>query len=558
MKKQLIEILKKNKKIIIIEAIMCIILRVILLINPMFYSNAVNNISNSNFKNAIIILIAYLGSVSLYKIIEYIRHNTFYNVYNSIYKGCTEIGIKSTYNNSNFSLSRFNISQYINIMNTDIDTISSFFANSIYRIVQLAEFIFIYYYFFKTDLLIFSITIITSIIVFLFITIFGNKIQIFNTTRKEDFDKKTGSINNYFVGISDIKGFNIGKRLNKDINKSADKYTASNAKYNVLYNTINIIAVYVFQLLRLFVFIYGVYQISKGNMKLGVILIIYDYYQKIIDNFSLVSTLNLEYKNLGVSLERFNKLFEYAHEEEKNDDENHKNLKGNIEFKNILYGYRHDPILSNFSVKYKTNNIYGITGKTGSGKTGVFDLLMKMNSPIEGVITIDGINIDLINDYTYYNLVSVVKQNPFFFEDSIKNNLVLAGNDFDDIVAVCKEIGFHDRIMGLEKGYDTIISNESNIFSTPEKNLLGIIRVILKDTKIYMFDEVIETLDNDCLKKVMKALQKRKKNHTIFIITRNKRILRQVDEITLLDEGEVVDVGTHTDLTENSDLYSEI
>ncbi len=558
MKEQIIKILKKSKKQIIIEAIVCVFLRAILLINPMFYSNAVNNISNANYKSAIIILIAYLGSVSLYKIIEYIRQNTFYNVYNSIYKEATELGIKNTYNNSNFSLSRFNNSQYINIMNNDIDIMSSFFANSIYRIVQLAEFLFIYYYFFKIDTSIFIVTIIASIFVFIFIIVFGNKIQIFNTSRKEYFDKKTSLISNYFLGISDIKGFNIGKKLNKDISKAAGKYTNSHAKYNVFYNVSNMIAIYVFQLLRLLVFIYGVYQISKGNMKLGVILIIYDYYQKIIDNFSLVSTFNLEYKNFGVSLERYKKLFEYAHDDDKEDDVTYKTFKGIIEFKNVLYGYRHDPILSDFSSKYKEGNIYGITGKTGSGKTGVFDLIMKMNSPIEGVITIGGTNIDLINDYTYYNLVSVVKQNPFFFEDSIKNNLMLVASNFDEVVELCKEIGFHERIMELENGYDTIISNESNIFSTPEKNLLGIIRVLLKNTKIYMFDEVIETLDKNNTTKVMKILQNRKDNHIIMIITRNKKILRQADEINLLDEGRLIDSGTHAKLTEKCDLYSEI
>ena len=550
-------ILKRSKKEIIIELFVCIILRIILLVIPILYSETVNYISYQMFDKAIYILILYIAIMTVNKTFEYIRQHTFYNVYNKVYKECTSLGVQHTYKNSIFSLSRFSTGEYLNIMSNDIDIISSFFSNGIYRIVQLCEFLVIYYYFFTINILLFWVTLFFSIIVLVLIIIFGNKIQVYNKERKDDYDNKTSAINDVFTGINEIKGFNVGKTINSKVNSETNKYTSSNARYAVLYNSINIAAVYFFEILRLLIFIYGIYLIIDGKMELGVLLIIYSYYQKIIDNFSLVSTLNLEYKNIKMSLSRFNKLFEYSRNENESDIEI-KNPIGKIEFNHVLYGYRHDPILNDFTVEIKPNSITAITGKTGSGKTGIFDLLMKMNRQIQGSILLDKIDISSINDVSYYNLVSIARKSPLFFDCSIKENLMLIGKDFDEIEKVCKLVGIHDHIEKLEKGYDTIISNEKNVLSSSDKRLLSIARVLLKNTKIFLFDEIIETLDKEHRTNIMKILNEKKEEHTIIIISRDKKILKCTDEIILMNGGVLAGVGTHKELNNKNELYKEI
>ncbi|NLC48122.1 MAG: ABC transporter ATP-binding protein, partial [Tenericutes bacterium] len=482
---------------------------------------------------------------------------TFYNVYNKVYKECTSIGIEHTYKNSIFSLSRFSTGEYLNLMSSDVDIISSFFSNGIYRVIQLCEFLVIYYFFFTVNILLFYVTLFFSVIVLILIVIFGNKIQVYNKERKENLDKKTSAINDVFAGINEIKGFNVGKTINNKVNKETNKYTSSNARYAIVYNSINIAAVYFFEILRLLVFIYGIYLIVDGKMELGSLLIIYSYYQKIIDNFSLVSTLNLEYKNVKMSLIRFGKLFENSREENDSDIEINDPI-GKIDFNHVLYGYRHDPILNDFTVTIKPNSITAITGKTGSGKTGIFDLLMKMNRQIQGNILIDGIDISSINDVCYYNLISVARKNPLFFDCSIKENLLLIGKEFKEIEKVCKLVGIHEHILKLEKGYDTVISNEKNVLSSSDKRLLSIARVLLKDTKIFLFDEIIETLDKEHRMNIMSILEEKKKNHTILIISRDKKLLKITDEIIIMNSGILSGVGTHKELSNKNDLYKEI
>lgn len=550
-------ILKRSKKEIVIELFVCIVLRVILLVIPILYSKAVNFISYQMFEKAVYVLVLYIAVMTVNKTFEYIRQHTFYNVYNKVYKECTSIGIEHTYKNSIFSLSRFSTGEYLNLMSSDVDIISSFFSNGIYRVIQLCEFLVIYYFFFTVNILLFYVTLFFSVIVLILIVIFGNKIQVYNKERKENLDKKTSAINDVFAGINEIKGFNVGKTINNKVNKETNKYTSSNARYAIVYNSINIAAVYFFEILRLLVFIYGIYLIVDGKMELGSLLIIYSYYQKIIDNFSLVSTLNLEYKNVKMSLIRFGKLFENSREENDSDIEINDPI-GKIDFNHVLYGYRHDPILNDFTVTIKPNSITAITGKTGSGKTGIFDLLMKMNRQIQGNILIDGIDISSINDVCYYNLISVARKNPLFFDCSIKENLLLIGKEFKEIEKVCKLVGIHEHILKLEKGYDTVISNEKNVLSSSDKRLLSIARVLLKDTKIFLFDEIIETLDKEHRMNIMSILEEKKKNHTILIISRDKKLLKITDEIIIMNSGILSGVGTHKELSNKNDLYKEI
>lgn len=552
-------ILAKCKKQILLEYITCIVLRGILLVIPILYSNAINFVSASMYEKAIHIIIIYVIIITGYKITEYARQRTFYNLYNKMYKEYTVKAAENTCANSIFSLSRFTMGEYMNILNSDIDTICTFFCNAIYRSVQILEFIFIYYYFYTISFQLFLITIGASILVLTGILLFGKRLQKLNKERKDNLDKKTGIVNDIFIGVKEIKGFNILNFVSNKVERGANDYVEAHAKYNREFNLSNIIAIYIFELLRLVMMIYGIYLIKDGYMEIGILMMIYSYYQKIIDNFTLVSTINVEYRSLVVSLKRYNKIVEYARRsiEDGKFVENDE-TKGRIEFKNILYGYRNDPVLKDFNLVVRENNIYSITGVSESGKMAIFELLLKLNRQHEGNIMVDDNEISEINDESYYKLVSYARANPIFFDCSIKENLMLVEPDFTRVEKVCKMVKVHDDILKLKDGYDTIIGTDCTVLSATTKSLLSIARVILKDSRILLFDEIIDSLDKTNKKNILKVLETLSENHTIMIITRDKGILKLSDEIVLIDQGRVEAVGRHNELMENSEIYKHL
>ena len=552
-------ILKNCKKEITLEFLVCIVLRGILLIIPILYSSAINFASITLYEKAIHMIIIYVVVITIYKVTEYLRQRTFYNLYNKMYKEYTVKAVENTCANSIFSLSRFTTGEYMNILNSDIDIICSFFCNAVYRSVQILEFIFIYYYFYTISLELFIVSVISSIIVLLGILLFGRRLEKLNKKRKDSLDIKTGIVNDIFVGIKEIKGFNILNFVSKKVEIGADEYVSANAKYNREYNLSNIIAIYIFEIIRLIMLIYGIYMIKDGYIEIGILMIIYSYFQKIIDNFTLISTVNVEYRSLNVSLKRYNKIVEYARksiEDGKFIDNNDTN--GKIEFKNILYGYKNDPVLKDFNLKIREHSIYSINGVSDSGKMGIFELLLKLNRQNEGNILVDNNEISEINDEAYYKLISYARSNPIFFDCSIRDNLMLVEPDFSKIEKVCKMVKVHDDILKLKDGYDTIIGTDCTVLSSTTKKLLSIARVILKDSRILLFDEIIDSLDKTNKKNIIKVLQKLSEEHTILIITRDKGILKLSDEIILLDQGKVEAVGRHNELMETSDIYKQL
>lgn len=552
-------ILKNNYKKISYEFLVCIALRGILLVIPIIYSQSINELSKKDYNKASTLIIISLIIITIYKLFEYLRQVTFYRLYNKLYVDFTNESIKNACANSLFSLSRFSIGQFNNIVNNDVDVIASYYTNSIYRIVQILEFGFIYYYFYRVNIVLFWLTIGFSLLAMGYLQYKGKYLQKLNIERKEKLDDKLGIINDVFMGIKEIKAFNIINKMNEKVSHKVKRFIQSNSKFNITNAIYNIISLYFFEIIRLLIMLYGIKLIANHQLEIGVLMIIYSYYQKIIDNFSLISTINVETRGMIVSLNRFNKLSEYAHEE--NADLlpiNINELKGNIEFNNILYGYQHDPILNNISLQLKANTINVITGSASSGKSGICDLLLKLNRQHEGVVTIDHFEISKISNQQYFDLVSYVRKEPYFFDISIRDNLLLVEEDFEKIVDLCKQLDVHEAIMKLPNGYDTIINLDATKFSPTDLSLLTLVRVILKNTKIIIFDEIVDTLNKEGKKAVLKLLKTIQGEHTIVIISRDPDVLKLASNVILMNQGIVVATGTHDQLLKNNEDYRQL
>lgn len=553
---ELKKIIKISKGPLILKFISSIIIRVFLLVIPIILSTIINYITVNKFKEAIVSSLILIAIVVFYRLSEAINQVLYFNLHTKIYSYYNDLAINKTNDNSLFSLSRFSLGEYTNMVITDVDILTTFIVSNVVRVIQIIEFLVIYIYFYTLDIYLFISAVVLSIIMIFVAVKSGRKVQKLNENRKIELDKMTSSIHDYFLGIKEVKSFNIFDSISKITEEKTSNYLKANSKYNVKFNYNNQMSLCVFEVFRVLSVIYGIYLVSIGNIKVGVVLIIYNYYQKIIDNFSSILTINVEVRNYNVSLKRFYRLLEHS-SKRKTKIDNIENVEGNIKFKNILYGYRDNPTLKDISFTINKNSLNVITGKTGKMALGIYDLLLKLNRAHEGVITIDDIDINNISDKGYFKFVSSSSEEPAFFNMSIKDNIGIIEDNYDLLVKTCKDLGIHDTIMGLSKGYDTIM-NKTIDLSTLDKQLLSIIRVIVKDSKIMLFDESINSFDKVTLRRIKKKLNELKRDHTILVISHNQDLFDIADNILVMDNKKIVESGSKEELLKNKQLFYRI
>jgi ABC-type multidrug transport system fused ATPase/permease subunit len=195
-----------------------------------------------------------------------------------------------------------------------------------------------------------------------------------------------------------------------------------------------------------------------------------------------------------------------------------------------LYGFRDNPTLDKPTFSIKPNEIAVLTGRDETAQNGIFDLLMKLNRQHEGNITLDGIEIEDIDDCSYYKLVSSVSRQSLFFNISIMKNLKLINDDEDKIKEVCTRLGLDEEIIKLDNGYETVIDSNTPISMSATK-LLVIARLLLTESKIILIDDIINLLEEEHERNVLALLEEMKRNHTIIIITHSKEIIEVADEV---------------------------
>ena len=547
------KVLLKNKRWFLFKFLASLLIRTFLLIIPLYYSYLIDELTKGNYNAAYQMLIMFFIFTILYRITEVMNQISYYKLYSNLYKTYLDLGFSKTCNNSLYSLSRFSLSEYSNIMSEDFETLSDYYTTLVIRVVEILEAIYIIIYFFTINVLIGYLTLLISLIILFILLFYNPKIAKTNQERKNRHDKRISLFQELLLSVREIKGFNIFNVAHERIKNTVDDYVKWNNKLNVdKYNLkqLSLGLIDVFQFIGLLI---GIKMIISGNMTIGVLTIIYSYYTKLSNLFLSIITLFESRINVKVARIRIHKLFQYAMVNYTNEVVK-ADIKGKITFQNVLYGNKQDPILNDVSFVIKPNTFNIITGLSGSGKTGILDLLLRYNRQHQGTILIDEENISNISSDKLSKIVSAVRKNPTFFNISIKDNLSIFDSNFENIIYFCKLFGIHDYIMGLENGYDTILLNDATNINSDVKYVLAIIRVFLKKTKIMLFDEVFDYLSKDISTNILDFLKNLKNENTIIVITKNKNILKDevVNQIILLDNNKVIGIGLYDDLKDDN------
>lgn len=295
------KILKRAKKEVILKTITSLFIQSLALIIPVFWSKTVNEVTDTNYKVGYYLIIITALLTIFYYFWSYLNQKTWFRLYNKLYNEYTLETISETDN-----INRINLGEYTNILNNDIDIICNFFCNLVTRIFQVIEFFVIYAYFLSFNLIIFSITVIISILMVIVYFKSGKKVQDLNIKRKATLDSKTIMLHKLYSSLANKKN-NTNSIINL-FTKDNKAYLKANYNYNVIIQGIIFTVLGIIELSKYIIIFYSVYLVKMGMIEIGTILLIYSYYDNIINNFNVLGTITADYQSFIVSLKRLNKI----------------------------------------------------------------------------------------------------------------------------------------------------------------------------------------------------------------------------------------------------------
>ena len=217
-------------------------------------------------------------------------------------------------------------------------------------------------------------------------------------------------------------------------------------------------------------------------------------------------------------------------------------------------------VLDKINFKINANETVAFVGKSGAGKSTIFNLLCKMYDIDKGEILIDGININELDEDSIRGNITIISQSPYIFNKSIKDNLKLVKEDVtdDEIVSACKLAHLDDFIETLENKYDTIVGEGGVTLSGGQRQRLAIARALIQKTEIILFDEATSALDNETQAQIQESINNMKGEYTILIIAHRLSTIINCDRILFIDNGKVIKEGTHKELLKTSKEYREL
>jgi len=302
--------------------------------------------------------------------------------------------------------------------------------------------------------------------------------------------------------------------------------------------------------------------VSKGNLEVGVMVAFILYVQRFFDP---IRQLTMHYSVLQRAMAAGERIFEVIDVPVEVKDKTNatvlKKIDGSIEFKKVTFGYLPDePILKNVSFKVEPGETVALVGPTGSGKTTITSLTHRFYDVWEGEVIIGGHDIRTVTQSSLAKQVGMVLQEPFLFTGTVIENIRYVHNDTprSTVIEAAKAVGAHDFIIQLPNGYDSMLEQRGGNISLGQRQLLSFARAIVANTKILILDEATASVDSYTEMLIQDALSKLLKNRTGVVIAHRLATIRSADRIIVLQDGTIIETGTHDELVATNGLYSHM
>ena len=447
----------------------------------------------------------------------------------------------------------------------DVDTIAQSMNQSLATLVSsVTLFIGTIVMMFYTNWILALTAIFSSLIGFAGMGAILKSSQKYFAEKQRELGNLNGHIEEIYSGLNVVKAYNGKKEADEKFDKYNKRVCVSNQKSQFLSGLMHPLMAFIGNFGYVAVCIVGAVLTVNDVISFGVIVAFMTYIRLFTNPLSQIAQSMTSLQSTGAASER---VFEFLDEKEMLDQKeitkklDKDDIKGNIEFDNVVFRYANSdsPTIKNFTAKAKQGQKIAIVGPTGAGKTTMVNLLMKFYEINEGDIKIDGISTKELLRENIHELFTMVLQDTWLFNGTIKENIIYNRKDISDerVKEVCKEVGLHHFIKTLPKGYDSVVSENDNI-SAGQRQLLTIARGMIEDAPFLILDEATSNVDTRTEELVQAAMDKLMEGRTSFIIAHRLSTIKNADLILVMNEGNIIEQGNHDELINQNGFYAEL
>ncbi len=556
--------LKDKKKKLFLYIFLVIFTYLPVLLNAYFWGMALEGLMMEDFSKFVLFLGLWEGLYILFYSLLQIPRDALYN----------ELEIQFTKNVSkdlyqkldNLPAKAFEdigVGEWINRIYTDPDRVMELLNKLIKMICRALVVVVVFIIAFRVSFILGIECSIFGLVMGLISYHYFPKIKKTQEKIKKDSDRYVKIATENITGIREIKSLGIKKNVENKVFSIIDRLfleTRKIKKYEIVYYGLNNLAYFILQFIILFT---SGYLFMEGKLAYSTFIMLEMYIWRIDDVVESISDFGVNYNKVKVSLKRIsevvhNKLYQDEHFGNKK----LKNTKGVITFNHVNFKYsdNEDYTLKDFSLEIEPGGKIAIVGRSGNGKSTLFNLLLRYFDPSEGEILLDGILLNELTEEDLRSNISIIRQSPFLFNLSIFENFQLVREDvtLDEVRKVCREAYIDEYIMSLPNQYNTIIGEGGVNLSGGQKQRIAIARTLLLNTKIILFDEATSALDNESQSYIKKTIDNLVKDHTIVIVAHRLSTIVDAECIHVVDHGTLIASGTHQELLATCMVYQNL
>lgn len=558
--KKLIPYYKKYLKLFLLTMGLMLLSAIVGFLNPLFSAQALAHLSEKNFMPALYFALATLGVRVLINIINYFYNYCYikmdrrvvYDIKTALISAITSVTMSKNDQTNN--------GIYIERLHEDTGRCSDVLLDIMSVALDIISNVAFLFYIAVLNIWFFLMLLVYVIVLWLFD---NKKEYVWYKQRKSYRTKReiaTGAYNEQVRGLRDLKSLNIRRKTIADSGEKFKDAEAVSQKSRFTRRKFIMARDIVGAIFEVGFFLIGILFIKSGWISLSGFLVIYMYHGNVKGLSSYVASIKQYAIEGELSAQRvFEIIDEYP--KEKFGESEIKIKNGIVELKNVNFGYsKETPILKNLSLTFEPNKTTAIVGKSGSGKSTILSLLNKLYEVDSGQILLDGVDINSLNESSLRDNIGVVTQSPYIFNRTIRENLLFVKEDAteEEMISALKRAYIWDFVKKQKLGLDSTVGENGVMLSGGQKQRLAIARILLKNSPIIVLDEATSALDNESQRLIVNAIDDLKKDHTIIIVAHRLSTILDADCIMVLDDGRVIDQGTHKELYRRCKMYKEL